>query len=122
MLKVLDKEISQFIQHNKEGKIPNNNLMYTRSTRFTLELDGDVILQQVRLHPRSGTRAMNRSRIEVGIIGDLQPGLTGKKEIKVEIISIGKPVASQEELIPSCSGSCFSLAGNFKFPDNRRRV
>ena len=37
-------------QHNKEGKILNNNLMNTRNTpkRFTLELDGYIILQQVR--------------------------------------------------------------------------
>ena len=32
MFKVPDKETSQSIQYNKEGKIPNNNLMNTRST------------------------------------------------------------------------------------------
>ena len=39
LLKVPDKEISQSIQHNKEGNTLNNNLMNTRSTpiRFTLE-------------------------------------------------------------------------------------
>ena len=68
--------------------------MNTRSTpiRFTLELDGDIILQQVRLHPRSGSKTINGSRKKVGIIGDLQPGLNSKN-IKVEIISTGKPVA-----------------------------
>ena len=81
MLSVPDKEISQSIQHNKEGKILNNNLMNTRSTpkRFTLELDGNIILQQDSLHPRSGSRTMNGSRIKVGSVGDLQPGLNSKK-------------------------------------------
>ena len=66
MLQVLDKEISQSIQRNKEVIILNNKLMSTRNTpiRFTL--------QQVRLHPRSGSRTLNGSRIKVGIIGDLQ--------------------------------------------------
>ena len=93
MLKVPDKETSQSIHPNKEDKILNNNLMVTRSTpsRFTLELDGDIILQPVRLHPRSGSRTMSASRIKVGIIGDLQPGLNSKK-FKVEV-STGKPVA-----------------------------
>ena len=56
MLKVPDKEISQSIQHNKEGKILNHNLMNTRNTplRFALELDGILFfLQLARLHPRS---------------------------------------------------------------------
>ena len=45
-LKVPDKEISQSIQHHKEGKILNNNLMNTRSTpiRFTIKLYGNSIL------------------------------------------------------------------------------
>ena len=66
MLKVPDKEISQSIQRNKEGKILNNNLMNTKSTllRFILELDGDTVLQQIRLHLRSGSRTMNGSRIK----------------------------------------------------------
>ena len=81
MLSVPDKEISQSIQHNKEGKILNNNLMNTRSTpkRFTLELDGNIILQQVRPHLRSGSRTVNGSRHKVGSVGDLQPGLNSKK-------------------------------------------
>ena len=76
----------------QEDKILNDNLKVTRSTptRFTLELDGDIILQQVRLHPRSGSRTMNGSRIKVGIV-DLQPGLNSKI-CKVEI-STGKLVA-----------------------------
>ena len=104
MLKEPDKEISQSIQHNKEGKILNNNLMNTRSTptRFTLEQDGDIILQHVRHHPRSGSRTMNGSRVKVGIIGDLQRGLNSKI-FKVEIISIGEPVASRQEMIPTNS-------------------
>ena len=110
MLKVPDKEISQPIQHNKEGNILNNNLMNTRSTlvRFTLELDGDFILQQVRLHPRNGSKAMNGSRIKVGIIGDLQPGLNSKI-FKVEIISTGKPVAQLNHTTRSDSDSLFFL-------------
>ena len=88
-----------------------------------LELDGDIILQQFRLHPRSGSRTMNGSRNKIGIIGDLQPGLNSKNS-KVEVISVGKLLASQQEMISdkfflSCSGSCFSLAGNFQFPSNR---
>ena len=131
VVKVPDKEISQSIQHNKEGKILNNNLMNMRSTpfRFTLELDGHIILQQVRLHPRSGSRTMNGSRVKVGIIGDLQPGLNSNN-FKVEIICTGKPVAqlntTHQEVIPTefshCSGSCLSLAGNFQIPGNRRSV
>ena len=35
----------------------------------------NIILQQVRLHPRSGNKTMNGGRNKVGIIGDLQPGL-----------------------------------------------
>ena len=38
MLKVLDKEISQSIQHNKEGKILNNILTNTRSLPFRFAL------------------------------------------------------------------------------------
>ena len=77
MLKKPDQEISQSIQHSKEGTILNNKLMITRNTpiRFTLALVGDIILQQIRLHPRSGSRTMNGGRHKVGIIGDLQPGL-----------------------------------------------
>ena len=60
------------------------------------------------------------SRIKVGIIGDLQPGLNSKKN-QVEIMSTGAPVIrSDSDSIFSCSGSCFSLAGNFQFPHNRR--
>ena len=72
------------------------------TTIFTRELDGDIILQQVRLHPRSGSRTMNGNRNKVGIMGDLRPGLNSKI-FKVEIISIGKPVASQQEMIPTNS-------------------
>ena len=129
MLKVLDKEISQSIQHSKDGKILNNNLMNTRSTpvRFTLELDGHIFLQQVRLHPRSGSETMNGSRNKVGIIGHLQPGLNSNI-LMVEIISTGKPVAQlnhaarsdSDSLFSYCSGGCFSLAGNFQLPGNPR--
>ena len=105
MLKVPDKEVSQSIQRNKEDKILNNNLKVTRSTptRFTNELDGDIVLQQVRLHSRSGSTTMNGSRIKVGIIGDLRPG-QNSKNFKVEI-STGKPVTSQQEVIPTKSFS-----------------
>ena len=61
-----------------------------RSTtrRFTLELDGKSILQQVRLHPRNGSSTMIGSRIKVGVIGDLQPGLNSNTFL-VEIIRTG---------------------------------
>ena len=99
MLKIPDKEIGQYIQRNKVDNILNNNLKVTKSTptKVTLELDGDIIFQQVRLHPRNGSKTMNGSRIKVGIIGDLQPGLNSEK-FKVEI-SIGKHMASQLEVI-----------------------
>ena len=65
------------IQHTKQDKIIDNNLKVPRSrtTLSTLELDGNIIFQQVRLHPRNGSSTMIGSRIKVGIIGDLQPGL-----------------------------------------------
>ena len=77
MLKVPTEEFIPSSSTPSKTKIIDNNLMNTRSTpeRFTLELDGDIILQQVRLHPRSGSRTMNGSRIKVAIIGDLQSGL-----------------------------------------------
>ena len=77
MLKVLDKETGQSIQYTKQDKILDNNLKVPRSTttRFTLELDGNIILQQVRLHPGNGSSTVVGSRIKVGIIGVLQPGL-----------------------------------------------
>ena len=102
-LKVLAKETVQSIQQIKQDKILTNNWKVTRSTitRFTIELNGNIILQQVRLDPRSGSRTMNGSRIKVGIIGDLQPGLNSEI-FKVEI-STGKPVASQQEVIPTKS-------------------
>ena len=58
--------------------------MNTRSTptRFSLELDGRIILQQVRLHRRNGSSTTIGSRIKVGIIGDLQPGLNSKKNFR----------------------------------------
>ena len=92
---------------------------------FTLELDGDIIFQQVRLHPRSGSRTINGSGIKIGIIGDLQPGLNSNN-FKVEI-STGKLEAplqsrSDSDTIFSCSGSFFWLASNFRIPDNRRGV
>ena len=104
MLKKPDQEISQSIQHSKEGTILNNKLMITRNTpiRFTLALVGDIILQQIRLHPRSGSRTMNGGRHKVWIIGDLQPGLNSNF-LKVEIINMGKRVASQQEMIPRIS-------------------
>ena len=83
------------------------------------ELDGDVILQQVRLHPHSDSRTMNGSRDKVGIIGDLQPGLNSKI-LKVEITSLGKPVAQVNHTSRSDSDSFF-LASNFQFPSSRRR-
>ena len=45
---------------------------------------------------------MNGSRNKVGIISDLQPGLNSKF-FKVEIISMGKLVASQQEMISTNS-------------------
>ena len=45
---------------------------------------------------------MNGSRNKIGVIGDLQPGLNSKI-FKVQIISTGKLVASQPEMIPTNS-------------------
>ena len=78
MLKVPAKELIPSIQQIKQDNIIENNLKVPRSTTtwFTLELDGNIILQQVRLHPRNGSSIMMiGSRIKVGILGDLQPGL-----------------------------------------------
>ena len=48
------------------------------STNFSVHPDGQVILQQVRLHPRSGSSTMIGSRNKVGTICDLDPGLNSK--------------------------------------------
>ena len=116
-------------QHTKQDKIIDNNLKVPRSTttRFSLELDGKIVLQQVRPHPRSSSGTMNGSRIKVGIIGDLQSGMS--KFSKVEIISTRRRVAqvkhttrSDSESLFSYYGNCFSLACKFQFPGNRRGV
>ena len=64
MLKVPAKEIIQSIQHNKQAKIIGNNVKgpWSTPTRFILELDRNIILQRIRLHPRSVSRTMNGSR------------------------------------------------------------
>ena len=131
MLKVQAKEISRSIQQHKQDKIIDNNMKVPRSTptRFTFELDGNIILQHVRLHPRRGSRTMNGSRIKVGIIGDFQPGLNSKK-FKVEIISTERLVAQLNHTTRRDSDKSFflivkvffSLAGNFHFPGNGRGV
>ena len=74
------KQLIPSIQHTKQDKMIDNNFKVPRSTtiRFTLELDGNIILQQVRLHPRNGSSTTIGSRIEVGINGDLHPGLNSK--------------------------------------------
>ena len=41
----------------------------------------NIIHQQVRLHPRTGSSTTIGSRIKVGIIGDLQPGLNSLKNM-----------------------------------------
>ena len=64
------------------------------------------MFQQVRLHPRSGSKTMNGSRIKVGIIGDLQPRLNSQV-LKVEIISTGKPVAQLNNTTRSDSDNLF---------------
>ena len=58
--KVAAKELIPSIQHTKQDKIIDNNLKVPRSTtiRFTLEMDGNIIFQQVRLHPRNGSSTM----------------------------------------------------------------
>ena len=50
MLKVLAKELIQSIQHTKQDKNMDNNLKDPRCTpsRFTLELDGNIILASSR--------------------------------------------------------------------------
>ena len=79
-------------------------------TRFTLELAGDVILQQVRLHPRSGIGTMKGSRIKVGFIGDLQPGLNSNF-LRSKSAQGNLWHFSKHEVIPTrfftCSGRCF---------------
>ena len=117
MLKVPAKEINRSIQQNEQDKIIDNNMMVPRSTptRFTFALDGNIVFQQVRYHPRSGSRTMNGSRIKVGITCDFQPGLNSSKFFKVEIISTGRPVAQlnhttrrdSDSLFSHCSGCCF---------------
>ena len=92
MLKVQDKDISQSIKHNKEDNILNNKLMIMRSTpeRFTPELDGDIVLEQVRIHLRSGSRTKNGSRIKVGIIGVFLLGLNSKTILRSKSSAQGK--------------------------------
>ena len=84
-----------------------------------LELDGNIIFQQARLHPHIGSTTIG-SRIKVWIIGDLQPGLNS-----FFVLSNSKHRRTCCRMTStaffSCSGSCFSLAGNFQFPGNRRR-
>ena len=67
-------------------------------TRFTLELDGIIILQHVRLHPRTGSSRTRRSRSKVRIFGDLQPGLISKYFMSKSQIRTGRLVA---EVIPT---------------------
>ena len=60
-----------------------NKLKVSRctTTQLILELDGDFTLQpdqQVRLHPRTGSSTTIGSRINVGILGDIQPGLSSE--------------------------------------------
>ena len=79
--------------------------------------------QQVHLHPRSGSRTMNGNRINVGIVGDLQPGLNsktflGRNHQDTETCGFTTRSDFRQNLF-FCSGSCFSLAGNFQLPGNR---
>ena len=89
------KEIVQSVQQIKQDKVIDNDLKFSRSTTtwFTLELDGNIILQQVRFHPRIVSSTTIESRIKVGIIGDLQPGLISKKCLSKRPISTGELVA-----------------------------
>ena len=70
------KEIVQSIQQIKQHKVTDNDLKVSRSTAtwFTFELNGNIMLQQVRLHPRTGSTNIG-SRIKAVIVGDLEPGL-----------------------------------------------
>ena len=114
-LKVPAKQTVQSIQKIKQDKVIDNDVKVLRSTttRFTLELDGNIILRQVRLHPRSGSSAKIGSRIKVGIIGHLQPGLNSKT-----ILSNSNNkhrwtrCRSDFDSLFSCSGSCF-----FRLPE-----
>ena len=132
MRKVPAKELIPSIQHTKHDKIIDNNLKVPRSTmkvprstttRFTLELDGKSILQQVRLHPRNGSSTMIGSRIKVGVIGDLQPGLNSNtffgRHHKHRVTCCKKWFRQPSFLVYVV---VFSLACNFQFPGNRREV
>ena len=89
MLKVPAKELVQSILHTKQDIIVyNKKVSRSTTTRFAIELDGDIILQQVRLHPRAGSSTTIGSRIKVGIIVDLQPGLNSK------IVYVQKPFSN----------------------------
>ena len=83
-LKVPATEIVQSIQQIKQDKLIDNDSKVSRSTTtlFTLELDRNIILQQVRLHARTGSTTTG-SRIKVGINGDLQPGLNNNFSVEL---------------------------------------
>ena len=91
--------------------------------RFTFEPDGNIVLHQVRLHPRTGSSTTIGSRIKFAMIGDLHPGLNRQfvlsKSIKHRRTCCCR---SDFDSFFSFSGGCFSLAGNFQFPGNRREV
>ena len=75
---------------------------------MTLELDGNIILQQVRLHPRTGSTTIG-SRIRVGVTGDLQPGLNSFFMSNSDKLRENLLQNDFDSLFP-CSGSSFSLA------------
>ena len=99
MLKVPVKGIVQSILQIKQDTIVNNlKVSRNTTTQLILEMDGDFILQpdqHVRLHPRTGSSTMIGSRIKVGILGDLQPGLNSEIFVEKSFnkICIGEPVA-----------------------------
>ena len=68
-------------------------------------------LQQVRLHPRTGSTTIG-SRIKVGIMKNFSRFNKHKRTC----------CRSDSDSLFSCSTNCFSLAGNSQFTDNRRRV
>ena len=123
--KVPAKELIPSIQHTKQNKIIDNNSKDQRSTtvRFTLELDGHIIPQQVRLHPRNGSSTMIWSRIKVGITGDLQPGLNSNS-LRSKSEAQGRLCCKKWFRQPFflVRVVVFSLASNFQFPGNRRVV
>ena len=70
-----------FLQIKQDIMVNFLKVSRNTTTQLILELDGDFTLQpdqQVRLHPRTGSSTAIGSRIKVGILDGLQPGLNSE--------------------------------------------